>query len=157
MARQRDFQPAAKRQAVQRGDHGLAAGFDGAEGFVQREAGVEQRAQPGFAAGATAHAAGAEFAQISAGAEAAGFAAGENGAFDGGIGVQARGDFAELADDFAGERVHGAARHVERDQGNAGFVYGDREVVHLSCPSEGRPRAPPLDPAGASRPQTPKT
>jgi hypothetical protein len=48
------------------------------------------------------------------------------------------GDFAEFANDLAGQRVHGAAGHVERDERYAEIVRDYGKVVHGKPHKEAR-------------------
>jgi hypothetical protein len=81
---QRQFEPAAQRQAVDRGGHGLAAGLERAQGAVQLPAGIIGVLQRT----AGEHAAG-HVAEVGAGAEARGLARGQDRALDGVVGLDA--------------------------------------------------------------------
>ncbi len=129
VAGERDFQPAAQRQAVDRRRHGLAAGLELAQLQVQARGAVERRLQL-LLRRAARPVARSHLAKVRPGAEAGGLARGDDRALDGVVGPDALDHLRQLLGHLGGDGVHRTAGHVERDQRDAVRVDVDLERFH---------------------------
>src|SRR5690606_9611873 len=104
---------------------------------IEAEAALELRLQLlvlRFRLGFAADAAFVHFAEIGAGAEAASLARSEYDALELVVLLDRVDDLVKIADHRSGDRVHGAARHVEGDERDAVAVDVDLEVFHRTYP-----------------------
>ena len=138
MAGEDEFQPAAKRQAIDRGRHRLAAGFKVTQQLVELEHAVEQRRHLRFAFGQfgarTEH--GAHALQVGASHEARRLARREDRALYGRIGLQPLDGGGEVTRHFRRDDVHRLAGDIDGEEEDAiGIEFGtDCGVGHLESP-----------------------